>query len=157
MTTASQYREHIVDMLADCNLFNNFSPDELQRASAYFNISEIREGEVIFREGDDGHFMGIIHSGHISVLKSDSNNNPVEMAKLKKGKVFGEMAVLDGERRSATCTASGNGSLLTLSRDSLDRMMEEQPRIAAKVTRAIAVSVSQRLRLVDFKVADHQL
>lgn len=157
MSERSAYLEKIVDMLAQCSMLSTFSPTELQRAARYFNLSEPPEGGVIFREGDAGNFMGIIHSGRVSVTKNDSEDRPVEIATLKKDKTFGEMAVLDGERRSATCIAATPCNVLTLSRDALDRMLEEQPRIGAKVIRAIAAALSRRLRVADFKVADHHL
>jgi len=67
------------------------------------------------------------------------------------------MAVLDGERRSATCIAATDCVLLTLSKDSLDRMLEETPRNAAKVIRAVAVALSKRLRMADGKLVDYQI
>lgn len=157
MAETSAYRDRILDMLVDCSMFNQFSSNELQRVAAYFNLSEIPEAGTLFNEGDEGTFMGIIHSGRVSVFKADSDDRPVQVATLKKDKTFGEMAVLDGERRSATCVAATPCSLLTLSRESLERMMDECPRIAARVIRAIAITLSRRLRVVDFKVAEHQL
>lgn len=157
MSDTSAYLNRVMDMLGDCSMFNHFSSGELQRIAAYFNVSETPEAGVIFSEGDEGSFMGIIHSGKVSVFKADSEDRPVQVATLKKDKTFGEMAVLDGERRSATCTAATWCSILTLSRESLERMMEESPRVAAKVIRAIAITLSRRLRVVDFKVAEHQL
>lgn len=157
MERQSDYREEIIDGLVDCNLFDNFASHELNRAARYFNIEEVPADGAIFNEGDAGSFMGILTRGEVRVMKSDSSDNLVEVATLKKGKVFGEMAVLDGERRSATCVARNACSLLTLSRESLDKMLDDCPGIAAKVIRALAVSLSKRLRVVDFKVADHQL
>lgn len=157
MPETSAYLEKIMDMLVDCSMFNQFSSNELQRVAAYFTLSETPEAGTIFREGDEGTFMGIIHSGKVSVLKADSGDRPVQVATLKKDKTFGEMAVLDGERRSATCVAATPCNILTLSRESLDRMTGECPRIGAKVIRAIAITLSRRLRVVDFKVAEHQL
>lgn len=157
MPETSAYIDRIMDMLVDCSMFNNFSSNELQRIAAYFSLSETPEAGTIFNEGDEGSFMGIIHSGKVSVFKADSEDNPVKVATLKKDKTFGEMAVLDGERRSATCVAATPCNILTLSRDSLERMIDECPRIAARVIRAIAITLSRRLRVVDFKVAEHQL
>jgi CRP-like cAMP-binding protein len=67
------------------------------------------------------------------------------------------MAVLDGERRSATCIAATECTMLILSKDSLEKMILETPRIAAKVIRAIAVSLSRRLRMADGKLVDYQI
>lgn len=148
------YLEELIGMLAECTMFDNFSPVELRSAAPYFNLQDIDAGNILFREGDDGSYMGIIHSGKISVMKSDANNQTIPVALLNQNKTFGEMAVLDGERRSATCVAKSTCTLLVLSRDSLDRMSEESPKIAAKVIRAVAVSLSRRLRVMDYRLAN---
>ena len=75
------------------------------------------------------------------------------MATLRSGRAFGEMAVLDGERRSASCVAASNCQLLNLGKDSLEKMLNDAPKIAAKIIRALAVSLSKRLRMADGQLA----
>ncbi|ASP37281.1 cyclic nucleotide-binding protein [Bacterioplanes sanyensis] len=148
------YLDELISMLAECSMFDMFTPQELRTAAPYFHLDQIPAGNVLFREGDAGNYMGIIHSGKVGVMKSDSNNKNVPVALLTQNKTFGEMAVLDGERRSASCIAKSNCALLVLSRESLDRMCEESPKIAAKVIRAVAVSLSRRLRVMDYRLAN---
>lgn len=157
MTDKSSLLDGIRDMLMDCGLFENFPPAEIRAAARYFSTSEIGEDDVIFEEGESGSFMCIIVSGSVGVRKADSDGNTVELAKLQQGRTFGEMAVLDGERRSATCVAATDCTLLTLSRDSLDKLLLESPRTGAKVIRAVAVSLSKRLRMADGMLVDHQI
>jgi len=147
----------IANMLLECSLFNDFPTAELRSVARYFGASKVDQGAVIFDEGDAGTFLCIINSGNVSVLKLDSEGNRIEIAVLRSGRVFGEMAALDGERRSATCLAAANCVLLTLSKDSLDKMLLEVPKIAARVIRAVAVSLSRRLRMADGKLVDHQI
>ncbi len=149
--------EDIGEMLVECEIFNNFPPAEIKSAARYFSVSNIGEGEAIFNEGDDGTFMCIVNFGNVSILKSNLDEKVVKIATLRKGRAFGEMAVLDGERRSATCVAATDCTLLTLSKDSLDKMLLEVPRTAARVIRAVAVSLSRRLRMADGKLVDHQI
>ncbi len=144
-------------MLMECSLFNDFPSAELRSVARHFGSSKVGKGEVIFNEGDAGTFMCIVNSGDVSVLKSDSEGNRIEIAVLRNGRVFGEMAALDGERRSATCVAATGCTLLTLSKNSLDKMSLEVPKIAAKVIRAVAVSLSRRLRMADGRLVDHQI
>lgn len=148
--------EEISEMLMDYDLFSNFSPTEVQLVARYFNISRIKEDEVIFNEGDAGTFMCIVSSGDVSILKTNLDEEVIEIATLHKGRAFGEMAVLDGERRSAMCVAATNCTLLTLSKDSLDKMLAEVPKAAAKMIRAVAVSLSKRLRMADGKLVDRR-
>ena len=155
MPDHSALLEEISSMLLDSNLFNQLSPPELRAAARYFSINKIAQDETIFDEGDVGSFMCIVHSGSISVIKANQNQELVEVAKLSHGRAFGEMAVLDGERRSATCLAAEDSILLTLSKEALDEMLEEHPHIGADVIRAIAVSLSRRLRMAVGQLVDY--
>ena len=81
----------------------------------------------------------------------------MEIAVLRRGRAFGEMAVLDGERRSASCIAATDCQLLNLGRDALEKMLDEAPRVAAKIIRALATSLSKRLRMVDGQLLAQQV
>ena len=147
----------IANMLMECSLFNDFPAAEIRSVARYFGSGKVAKGQAIFEEGDAGNFMCIINAGDVSVLKSDTEGRKVEIAVLREGRVFGEMAALDGERRSATCVAANDCVLLTLSKDSLDKMLLDASKTAAKVVRAIAVSLSRRLRMADGKLVDHHI
>lgn len=110
----------IRDMLMDCGLFDPLLPEDFHVAAGYFNISNIAQGEVIFLEGDAGTFMCILHSGQVAVQKTNHEGQRVTIATLRSGRAFGEMAVLDGERRSASCLAASDSVLLNLGKDSLE-------------------------------------
>lgn len=152
----SVFVEEISEMLMDCNLFSNFPPAEVRSIARYFNLSNAEECDVIFNEGETGTFMCIVISGNVSILKANLDDEVVEIATLHKGRVFGEMAALDGERRSAKCVAATDCTLLTLSKDSLDKMLIEVPKFAAHVIRALAISLSRRLRMADGKLVDRR-
>lgn len=157
MLEKSLLLDEISDMLMDCDLFRDFPPPEINSIARYFSVSKIQQDDVIFEEGDIGMFMCIVNSGKVAVLKANQDGDKVALASLNKGRSFGEMAVLDGERRSATCVAETTCVLLTLSKESQDRMLSETPRTAAKVIRAVAVALSRRLRMADGKLVDHQI
>ena len=157
MREKSSLINEIGDMMTDCVLFNDFPAADLQLAARYFGTGKVEKGNVIFNEGDSGTFMCIINAGDVSVLKADSDEKNIEIARLHKGRVFGEMAALDGEKRSASCIAATDCVLLTLSKDSIDKMLLEAPKTAAKVIRAVAISLSKRLRMADGKLIDHQI
>ena len=144
-------------MLVECDLFNHLPATDIHAVARHFNINQFDGGDTIFTEGDDGTFMCIVHEGRVSVLKTNQDDHEVVMATLGKGRAFGEMAVLDGERRSATCVAANDCVLLMLSKEAMDDMLEHEPRIGAKILRAVAVSLSRRLRLAVGKLVDHEV
>ena len=147
----------IRDMLLDCGLFDSLSANELSSAAGYFNLGRFAPQQSICQEGDPGTFMCIIHTGSVAVHKLNSSGESIELAKLRKGRAFGEMAVLDGERRSASCVAASDCSLLILAKDSLEKMLNDSPKIAAKVIRAIAIAMSKRLRMADGQLLEQQV
>lgn len=155
MSDPTSLNREIRDWLMDCGLFPQLQAADFTAAAGYFSISSIATGEEIFQEGDAGSFMCIIHSGQVSVQKTNSDGQRVTVATLRKG-AFGEMAVLDGERRSASCVAASPCLLLNLGKDSLEKMINDAPRVAAKIIRALAVSLSRRLRMVDGQLLAQQ-
>jgi CRP-like cAMP-binding protein len=156
MPTPSSLNNEIREMLMDCGLFLALTPADFSAAAGYFSISSIDKGQPIFNEGDAGTFMCIIHSGTVSVQKLNGEGKQIETATLRSGRAFGEMAVLDGERRSASCIAASPCYLLNLGKDSLDKMLNDAPKVAAKIIRAIAVAMSKRLRMMDGQVLAQQ-
>ncbi|MFF7708253.1 cyclic nucleotide-binding domain-containing protein [Pseudomonas sp. NPDC007930] len=149
MANTTSTNNEIRIILMDSLLFKNLLPEDCTAAAGYFSLLKMQQGEVIFKEGDAGTFMCIIQHGNVSVRRLDLDNNEVEVALLRKGRSFGEMAVLDGERRSASCVAATECQMVSLGKDSLDKMMSESPRVACKVIRALAVALSKRLRMAD--------
>ncbi|MEX3776047.1 cyclic nucleotide-binding domain-containing protein [Pseudomonas sp. MYb118] len=157
MSEPTLLNNEIRDWLMDCGLFAQLLPADFAAASGYFSISTVAEGEVIFHEGDAGSFMCIIHTGQVAVQKTNSDGQRVTMTTLRSGRAFGEMAVLDGERRSASCVAASHCQLLNLGKDSLEKMLNDAPKIAAKIIRALAVSLSKRLRMADGQLLAQQV
>ena len=139
MQESKSTTDEVVGMLFESSLFRDFRTVDLRSIARYFRC------------------VRVVNAGSISVTKLDSDGHLVEIALLPTGRVFGEMAVLDGEYRSATCVAAQDCVLLILSRDSLDKMELDVPKTAARVIRTVAVSLSRRLRLADGKLVDHQV
>lgn len=156
MTQSSALLTEISDMLSESKLLNHLPYSELESIARHFGILEIAQDETIFEEGDDGSFMFIVYTGRVAIIKSDQNGREVVMATEGAGHTLGEMAVLDGERRSAACVAETDCILVTLSRDAMDEMLETQSRIGAKILRAIAVSLSRRMRRTAGKLVDYE-
>ncbi|MDP2806037.1 MAG: cyclic nucleotide-binding domain-containing protein [Gallionellaceae bacterium] len=154
MAQDSALLDEISDMLINCPLFNHLQAADVKAIARHFGINNISKGETIFNEGDDGSFMCIVHEGRVSIVKSNQNGDPVIMGTEGPGRALGEMAVLDGERRSASCVAATDCVFLTLSREAMDTMLEDQPRVGAKILRAIAVSLSRRMRWTAGKLVD---
>lgn len=92
----------------------------------------IRDGSVIFKEGEAGDRMYIIQSGVVVISKViDSHEH--KLAELGKGEFFGEMAIVSNVMRSATATASGTVELLAFDRQGFESMIAKNSKIAMSV------------------------
>ncbi|MDX8399822.1 MAG: cyclic nucleotide-binding domain-containing protein [Gallionellaceae bacterium] len=147
--------EEIFELLIDCEMFKRLEGADLREVAPYFGLNNFSAGDSIFNEGDKGSFMCIVQKGRVSVIKTDMGHNAVVMGTEGAGRAFGEMAVLDGEPRSASCVAETFCEILTLAKRDLDAMIKEKPHIGAEVLRAIAISLSHRMRLSAGRLVDH--
>ena len=84
---------------------DEFSWDDIKKICHYIRPVSAQKGAVVFKEGAKEHSLGIIVKGSIDILKS-SGDDAKKIATLKNSQTFGEMALLDGEPRSATGVAN---------------------------------------------------
>jgi CRP/FNR family cyclic AMP-dependent transcriptional regulator len=109
----------------------------------------INEGDTFIREGDTRHtdFMVLILDGEVTVETIVvSRTEPATVTVLGRGGLVGELGLLDGEPRSASCTASTQLRCAILSRQALEDLMEDNPRVGGKLMLAVALRIAERLR-----------
>ena len=102
------------------------------------------DGEVIIREGDAGDCMYEILDGLVEVLQ-EREGEEVRLAVLGKGEFFGEMAIFEREKRSATVRAHGRVRVLTVDKKILLRRISEDPSLALRILERM----SHRIRAMD--------
>lgn len=106
-------------------------------------------GTTIIRQGEaiDTGFMVLVLDGEITVENLIGHRvNPVTVNVLGPGSLIGEMALVDGAARSATCTASTDVHCAVLTRDALETLITKRPATAAKLMTAVAQRLAERLR-----------
>lgn len=135
----------IADLLDGLELFKDFSYPELRTVATYPVCHRIKKGDVVFSEGDAGDHMLILVEGTLAVYKGGEQGRHM-LSYEGRGRVVGEMALIDRERRSATCIAATDCELLTLSTEALDRLAHEYPVLAYRFMFALARLLSRRLR-----------
>jgi small-conductance mechanosensitive channel/CRP-like cAMP-binding protein len=95
-------------------------------------------GEDIIRQGDEGSELFIIKSGEAIVLVRQERNDPVELARLGAGAVFGEMSLVTGERRNATIRGSTVCEVLVIGHEQFAPVLEQNPDFAQRISDALA-------------------
>ena len=102
------------------------------------------DGEIIFREGDEGDRMYVIQSGKVRITKKTPEGD-VTIAVLESGEIFGEMALFDRMPRSATAAADGETRVLGIDKKKLFQSIDKDPTIVFRML----LSMSQRIRRLD--------
>jgi len=147
----------IIDLLIHIPIFDKLDPEELKLLVKYMNIVEVKPKEVIFKEGERGDYVCFVAEGILDVLKTTETGSHVVISSLPKGRSIGEMAVLDNFPRSATVRSRTQGTLLTLSREAFENILDEHPRVGIKVLQGITRLLSLNLRKTSSRLADYML
>jgi CRP-like cAMP-binding protein len=143
---ATKFAGQIHALIPKCTLLENFSPEEVRLFAHFMHVYRGEPGMEIIREGDGGDFMLMIVEGKVEVHKRDRWNTPQLLAVVESGRTLGEMSMIDGEARFATCIAVEPTVIAVLDRESLARIIVEQPLLGAKLLMELVLMLSQRLR-----------
>jgi CRP/FNR family transcriptional regulator, cyclic AMP receptor protein len=135
----------MADLLDGLDLFSGFSYAELQTIGRFVGYRGLKRGELAFHEGDPGNFMLILVEGQLSIYKGGEHGQRL-LSYEGRGRIVGEMALLDRERRSASCVADTDCLFVTLDHVGLEALAEEFPALAYRFMTALARLLSRRLR-----------
>ena len=122
---------------------------------SYMTPRKIAMGTTIIREGDesDTGYMMLLLEGEVTVESIVvSRRTPVTVTVLGPGSLIGEMGLVDGRARLASCTASTDARCAVLTRKALEKLGEEDPHTAAKLMFAVSVRIAERLRETSEKL-----
>jgi CRP-like cAMP-binding protein len=143
---ATKYASQIHALIPKCALLENFSTAEVRLLAHFMDVYRADPGIEVLSEGDPGDFMLMLVEGKVNVQKRDKGNTPQLLATLDAGETLGEMSMIDGEARFATCVALEAVTVAVLDRESLARIIVEQPMLGAKILMELVLMLSQRLR-----------
>jgi CRP-like cAMP-binding protein len=122
---------------------------DVRVVARYMQEQFIAQNTVFIREGDnrDTRFMLLLLEGEVTVENLVVNReDPMIISVLGPGSLIGELGLLDGQPRYATCTAATLVHCSVLTRESLEQLTHDKPVIAAKLVLAMAARMAERLR-----------
>jgi CRP/FNR family transcriptional regulator, cyclic AMP receptor protein len=143
---AIQFAARMQALIPKCPLLENFSTAEVELLAHFMDVYRAESGAEIISEGDGGDFMLMVLEGRVEVHKRDRWNTRQLLASVDAGRTLGEMSMIDGEARFATCIAAEPTLIAVLHRESLARIIVEQPLLGAKILMELVLMLSQRLR-----------
>lgn len=138
--------QQIFDMIGHSKFFADFTREDVQCLTGFTQIYRAEAGQMIIREGDVDDYMLLIIQGQVEIVKTDSHGHLQPMTTVGAGATLGEMSMIDGEPRFATCMALEPTTFAVLSRDSMVQIILEEPSLGAKVLVKLVTLLSQRLR-----------
>ena len=118
-------------------LFSKMTLDHLMAVDAVMTQEPYLEDEPVVREGDIGDKLYIVHTGEVAVRKRISATEERELARLTSGQLFGEMAIFDEERRSATVVAVKDSELFALDRELFYSLAYQRPDIPIQLCKVL--------------------
>ena len=123
-------------------MFADLGADELQRISSLCHTQNLGVGEMLFQKGDPGDALFGVRRGQIRIETGASDGSRLTLNFMGPGDLFGEVAVLDGQSRTADATAGEPTELFVLRREDFLGHLEREPKVAIKIIQLLC----QRIR-----------
>ena len=143
-------REHVAtDLLARVPVFATLGPRELARVADVSVPRRFDAGQVIFREGDASDTCYIVRRGHARAIRAHGDGRTLTLAHFGPGDIFGELAMFDDERRSATVETLDHVDAIAILGADMRRLLREHPDIAVK----LVIALGRRLREANERIA----
>lgn len=139
----------VVDLLTRVPVFATLERDDLQRIAQLAVPRQFEPGQVVFRKGDQSDTCYIVRSGHARAVREHPDGRTITLATFGPGDIFGELAMFEDERRSATVEAIETTSAVALLGPDMRRLMSIHPQISMR----LAIALGRRLRESNERLA----
>jgi CRP/FNR family transcriptional regulator, cyclic AMP receptor protein len=134
-----------VDTLRHVPLFESLDNTAAQQLCELLESLDSKAGATLFRAGDQGDSMYLIEQGRVRICVRATDGHEMTLTELGRGDFFGEMALLDGQRRSADAITAEDTRLAVLSREHFLSFLTSNPNVALELLTAL----TNRLRRTD--------
>ena len=138
--------EQIFGLVGKSNFFAEFSREDIATLAGYMDVYRVEPGEFIIHEGDGGDYMLLIVEGYVDILKRGLRHEQQHMTTVGPGMTLGEMSMIDGEPRFATCVATEPTVIAVLHRDDMAKIILDYPSLGSKILVKLVSMLSARLR-----------
>ena len=143
------HKEKAAQLLLTPTDLADLSKADARSVVNFMQFRHVETGAIFIKEGEVTHtdFMVLILDGDVSVeSEAASADGGIVMSLIGPGSLIGEMGLLDGAPRSATCTAMTDLEVAVLSREAVLELIKDNPAVAARLMLAISKRLADRLR-----------
>ncbi len=137
-------------VLRRSRLFARLGDSEIDAILAHASVTRLAEGDQLFAKGDPGNSMMAVLKGRVMITAPSPDGRQVVLTVMREGDVFGEIALLDGNERTADATAQIDCELLVVPRRSLLALLERRPDLCID----LLIVLCERLRRTNEQVED---
>src|SRR5262245_33165433 len=123
----------VVELLGRVPVFSTLVGSDLERIAEFAVPRRFAAGEVVFREGDASDTCYIVRDGHARAIRKHAGGRTITLATFGAGDIFGELALFEDERRSATVEATEPTSVVGVLGPDMRRLMAEHPDISTRL------------------------
>jgi len=120
----------VLALLGRTDMFRSLSETDRGAVAAQMREAIYDSGQLIFSRGDTGEALYLVVEGRIRLSVLSAEGRVLSFGHAGRGEIFGEIAALDGEARTADATALTRATIMVLARSSLKRLMETRPQLA---------------------------
>src|ERR1700712_271100 len=149
MRVAETTEQSAVELLRSVPLFADLEEGELERCSQVAVPRSFPAATRVFHEGDSSDACYIVSEGSFRVTREHSDGRAITLATLGPGEIFGELAMLDGDKRSASAESITDGTLLALPANDVRSLLARNPEIALKLVAGLV----RRLRAANARLS----
>ena len=149
-----------IDFLKSVNIFSDLSDSELKSIQELCKTRKYPKNSMIILEEEMGDVVFIVMSGTVKITRVNDEGKEVILAMLGSGEVFGEMAILDGESRSANALSQENCEVVTINREDFLNLLKTNNKVALNLMTEFAIRLrksDQQIEALSLDDAEHRI
>jgi CRP/FNR family transcriptional regulator, cyclic AMP receptor protein len=143
----------VIERLGTLDWFSSLTDEKLEALASKAETVRWEADEPVFEEGDLGSCCYVLHSGVVKVTRSLPDGRRITLARMGPGSVFGELALFNGEHRSASVVALELTSAVALAAEDVMQVLRTDP----EATLRVAIGLADRLRATNERVLEYAL
>src|SRR3990167_7168350 len=140
--------DKIAHIISNARIFGSLNSEDIKALAKMGEKRQWRKGSQIISEGDEGDAIYLVLSGKVKVVLYGEEGREIVLSTMKEGDIFGEMALFDGEPRSANVEAIEDAECFVIRGDNLLKYIKNHPAVALN----FLSHLSRRLREADRKI-----
>lgn len=156
LSNRTQKLERLADSLQKVYLFSSLDEDERRLIAENLEELHFARNEMIIREGDAGDSFFVIDEGEVEIFIESPHKTRKVLTRLTEGNFFGEIALLTGERRSASVQALTDIRLYELKKDGFKDVLERKPDILDEIGSVLSRRKDQLVDLMAQSSGPHE-